>query len=142
MVNANGVAIFLLTAASAGTVEQARAERSWFGKKINKADYIRVQEDRLRRLEERIEKMRCGLVYRNEQRNMCCTKVVSLQTHWLWLHEVFVLSPWAPSTTCLHFLFTGHLHLPPMLLWCHIHDILHNLSSIMERHLASDFMIR
>lgn len=58
MVKANGVAIFLLTAASAGTVEQARAERPWFSRKITTADHIRVQEARLQRLEERIEKMR------------------------------------------------------------------------------------
>lgn len=58
MVNTNGLAIFVLTAGmSVCTTEQARAERSIFGKKISKNDQIRVQQARLNRLEERIEKM-------------------------------------------------------------------------------------
>lgn len=60
MVNTNGLAIFVLTAGmSVCPTEQGRVERSIFGKKISKVDQIRVQQARLSRLEERIEKMRC-----------------------------------------------------------------------------------
>lgn len=63
MVNTNGLAIFVLTAGmSVCTTEQARAERSIFGKKISKNDQIRVQQARLNRLEERIEKMRLACI--------------------------------------------------------------------------------
>lgn len=60
MVKTNGLAMWVLTAASAST-HQARGERSLFGRRINKTDHIRVQAARLNRLEERIEKMRCVL---------------------------------------------------------------------------------
>lgn len=60
MVRANRLALWALTVASIGTTTlQARtAERSILGKKIRQEDVIRVQDARLDRLSERIEKMR------------------------------------------------------------------------------------
>lgn len=60
MVKTNGLALWVLTGMSVCTsTEQARGERSVMGRKISKEDHSRVQQARLDRLEERIEKMRC-----------------------------------------------------------------------------------
>ncbi len=59
MVKASRLALWVLTAASGTTPLQARrTERSILGNKIKPEDVVRVQEARLDRLHERIEKMR------------------------------------------------------------------------------------
>lgn len=52
MVKVNGLAMWLLLSLCSAK------ERSILGKKISKADHIRVQATRLNRMEERMEQMR------------------------------------------------------------------------------------
>lgn len=65
MVRAFRLALWVLSTASVSTATlEARTdatERSILGKKVHKSDVIRVQDARLKRLEERVQKMRCGV---------------------------------------------------------------------------------
>lgn len=77
MVRANGLALWLLTAASVSTttLQARRTERSILGKKISPEDVVRVQDARLERLHKRIEKMRCaGCMYCLYRRGGVCTR--------------------------------------------------------------------
>lgn len=59
MVKSNGLALWVLMAASVSTsTHQAATGRSLFGRRMKQADHMRVQAARLNRLEDRIEQMR------------------------------------------------------------------------------------
>lgn len=67
MVRAFRLALWVLSTASVTTTATLEAlntdatERSVLGKKVHKSDVIRVQDARLKRLEERVQKMRCDV---------------------------------------------------------------------------------